>query len=163
MKSTIAVLMLLGFANALAGQGEYFVDLSPEARILSKELQANARLSDKRFDGDQDISRIPAWFVGSCHNKSGDYHLVAYFSSPSLSHLGVFRGDKQLANLWRFPYDARQFYVEGTKLMFAARPQRHEDTNETWRDVQREVVVDLATIPESRTFEFHGTKYEIAK
>jgi hypothetical protein len=163
MKSKIAVLFLLGLTNAAVGQGEYFVDLSPEARALSKELQANARLSEKRFDSEQDVSRTPAWFVGSCHTESGDYHVVAYFSNPSLAHIGVFHGDKQLANLWRFPYDARQFYVEGTKLMLAARASLHADTRETWRQVPREVVIDFSAIPKTHTFAFHGNNYEVAQ
>jgi hypothetical protein len=163
MKYKLATLLLLCIASAASGQGEYFVDLSLEARALSKELQGNARVSEKRFDAGQDISRIPAWFVGSCHVGSGDYHLVAYFSSPSLAHIGVFHGDKLLSDLWRFPFDARQFYVEGTKLMFAARPSLHEDTSETYRVVPREVVIDFAAIPKSRTFSFHGNNYEVAQ
>jgi hypothetical protein len=163
MKSKIVVLVLLGLTNVAIGQDEYFVDLSPEARALSKELKANARLSENRFDADRDVSTIPSWFVGSCHTESGEYHLVAYFSSPSLAHIGVFRGDKQLANLWRFPYDARQFYVEGTKLMFVARARLHEDTQETWRKVPREVVIDFAAIPKSNMLAFHGNVFEVAK
>ena len=95
MKARIAVLALLGLTNAAIGQDKFFVGLSPEARILSKELKANARLSDNRFDADRDVSTIPSWFVGSCLTEAGDYHLVAYFSSPSLAHIGVFRSDKQ--------------------------------------------------------------------
>jgi hypothetical protein len=155
--------LLLGLMNAAIGQDEFFVDLSPEARVLSKELKANARLSEKRFDASQDISSLPAWFVGSCHAERGDHHLVAYFSSPTLAHIGVFNGARQLAILWRFPYDARQFYVEGSKLMFAARAGLHKDTNETWRQVPREVVIDFSAMPKSRRFSFHGNDYEIVE
>jgi hypothetical protein len=163
MKAILAAFLLLSLASTAYSQDEYFVDLSLEARALSKELQANARVSEKRFDADQDISRMPAWFVGSCHIGSDDYHLVAYFSSPSLAHIGVFRGNKLLSDLWRFPFDARQFYVEGTKLMFAVRPALHEDTRETYGRVPREVVIDFAAIPKSRTFSFHGRDYEVAQ
>lgn len=163
MKSLFGALLLIGLATAASAQGEYFVDLSDEARALSKELQANARVSEKRFDGDQDVSRIPAWFVGTCHTKSGDFHMVTYFSTPTLSHIGVFHGDKLLWDLWRFPFDARQFYVEGTKLMFAARAALHVDTQETYRQVPREVVVDFSAIPESGAFTFHGSRYAVSQ
>jgi hypothetical protein len=163
MKSRLSALLLLCLASAACAQGEYFVDLSLEAKALSKELQANARVSEKRFDAGQDISRIPAWFVGTCHVGSDEYHVVAYFSNSSLVHIGVFHGDKMLADLWRFPFDARQFYVEGTKLMFAVRASLHMDTRETYGKVPREVVIDFAAIPKSRTFLFHGNLYEVTQ
>jgi hypothetical protein len=163
MKSTLAALLLLCLASAAFAQDEYFVDLSLETRALSKELQGNARVSEKRFDAGQDISRIPAWFVGTCHVGSDDYHMVAYFSTPSLAHIGVFHGDKLLADLWRFPFDARQFYVEGTKLMFAVRPLLHVDTTETYGKVPREVVIDFSAIPKLHTFSFHGANYEVTQ
>jgi hypothetical protein len=163
MKSTVAALLLLCFASAVSAQDEYFVDLSQEARALSKELQGNARVSEKRLDAGRDISRIPVWFVGTCRVGSDDYHLVAYFSNPSLAHIGVFHGDKLLADLWRFPFDARQFYVEGTKLMFAVRPTLHLDTRVTYGEVPREVVIDFSSIPKSRTFSFHGNSYEVTQ
>ena len=163
MKSTVAALILICLASAAYGQDEYFVDLSLEARALSTELQGNARVSEKRFDAEQDVSRTPAWFVGSCHVGSNDYHLVAYFSNPLLAHIGVFHGDKLLSHLWRFPFDARQFYVEGTKLMFAVRTSLRDDMRETYRRVPRELVIDFAAIPKSRTFSFHGNTYEVAQ
>ena len=163
MEKIVAVIFLLGLTLSANGQDEYFFDITPEARALSKELKANARLSEKRFDAGKDVSKLPAWFVGSCHTESRDYHLVAYYSSPSLAHIGVFHGDKQLANLWRFPYDARQFYVEGARLMFAARALSHEDTKASWRQVPREVVIDFSVIPGSYTFTFHGNEYEVTQ
>jgi hypothetical protein len=163
MKSTLAALLLLCFVSVAFAQDEYFVDLSLEVRALSKELQANARVSEKRFDAGQDISRIPAWFVGTCRVGNDDYHMVAYFSNPSLAHIGVFHGDKLLTDLWRFPFDARQFYIEGTKLMFAARPLLHQDTKETYGKVPREVVIDFSSIPKSRAFSFHGNTYQVTK
>lgn len=162
MKFCSAALILICLASGVFGQGEFF-DLSDEAMALSKELQANARVSEKRFDANQDVSKLPAWFVGSSHVGSDDYHMVAYYSSPSLAHIGVFHGDKLLSDLWRFPFDARQFYVDGTKLMFALRPSLHEDTKETYRMVPREIVIDFAVIPKSRTFSFHGSNYELAQ
>jgi hypothetical protein len=159
----LAALLLLCWASAAFAQDEYFVDLSLETRALSKELQGNARVSEKRFDAGQDISRIPAWFVGTCRVGSDDYHMVAYFSDSTLAHIGVFHGDKLLTDLWKFPFDARQFYVEGTKLMFAVRPSLHQDTRETYGKVPREVVIDFSAIPQSRTFVFHGSSYEVTQ
>jgi hypothetical protein len=163
MKHVVAILFLLGLTHSANGQDEYFFDISPEARALSKELKANARLSEKRFDSGKDVSTMPAWFVGSCHTGSRDYHVIAYYSSPTTAHIGVFHGDKQLANLWRFPYDARQFYVEGTRLMFAGRALLHEDTEDSWRQVPREVVIDFSAIPKSSTFAFRGNEYKVAQ
>lgn len=75
---------------------------------------------------------------------------------------GVFLEDKRLAVLWRLPYDARQFYMEGTKLMFALRPRFHVDTPLTWRLVKREVVVDFAAIPANGQVSFRGSILRMA-
>jgi len=75
VKSLLIAFVLATVATAAFAQGEYFVTLGPEARALSQRLQANAHSSPKRFDGSADVSKFPAWFLGSCN---GDYHLIAY-------------------------------------------------------------------------------------
>ena len=163
MKSPVVILLLLGASRIALGQDEYFVDTSPDARILSKELQTNAHLSEKRFDGSEDVSRKPGWFVGSSRSETGEYHVVAYFLNPQLSYLGIFHKDHQLADLWKFSCDARQFYLEGSRLMFAMRPQQHQDTHESWMSVPREVVVDFAAMPDEGHFSFHGADYRVTR
>jgi hypothetical protein len=133
----------------------------PEARALSKELQANAQTSPKRFDAAQDVSKVKAWFIGSCHTTAEDFHLVAYFPSPQAAYVAVFRRDKQLHALWKFQCDARQFYVEGNKLMSSARPLAKGDTAATFAKVPREVVIDFGSLPAGRIFKFHDTGYTL--
>jgi hypothetical protein len=163
MKPTLLFWVLLSVSVIAFGQDEYFVHHGTEARALSKELQANAHVSPKRFDGTQDVSTLQAWLIGSCRTAADDFHLIAYFSTPQVAYVGVFRRDEQLDTLWRFSYDARQFYVEGTKLMFTARPMMHEDTAETWARVPREVVIDFGALPADRTFTFHDVKYGLTR
>ena len=77
-KYLLAVVMSLqGTASVAVAQDEYFVHHDTAARQLSKQLQANARDSSIRFDNGVDISRLPAWFVGSCPTAAGEFHLVA--------------------------------------------------------------------------------------
>ncbi len=158
----LPIVSLLCFAAAAFAQDEYNSTLGPEARALSKELQAIARTSPKRFDAAQDVSKLKAWFIGSCAAPGEDVHLVAYFlPSPLASYVAVFRRDKQLHALWKFDCDARQLYVEGTKLMFVQRPLLHEDTLESFAKVPRETVIDFGALPEGRAFKFHGVSYAL--
>ena len=160
----LPIVGLLCFAAAAFAEDEYNSTLGPEARALSKELQANARTSPKRFDAAQDVSKLKAWFIGSCAAPGEDVHLVAYFlPSPLASYVAVFRRDKQLHALWKFECDARQFYVEGTKLMFVKRPQLHEDTSESFAKVPRETVIDFGSSPAGGTFKFHKVTYALAE
>ena len=157
----LPIVSLLCIAAAAFAQDEYNPTLGPEARALSKELQAIARTSPKRFDAALDVSKLKAWFIGSCAAPGEDVHLVAYFPSPMAAYVAVFRRDKQLHALWKFDCDARQFYVEGTKLMFVQRPLLHEDTLESFAKVPRETVIDFGALPEGRAFKFHGVSYAL--
>lgn len=161
MKATSIIPILLCIAAVAFAEGEYIVTHGPEARVLSKEIQANAHSSPIRFDGTQDVSKLQAWLIGSVPTAAEDFHLIAYFPTPQTSYVGVFRRDKQLSGLWKFSCDARQFYVEGTKLMFVARPLMHEDTSESFAKVPREVVIDFGALPKERTFKFHDTNYTL--
>ncbi len=157
----LPIVSLLCIAAAAFAQDEYHWNLGPEARALSKDLQAIARTSPKRFDAALDVSKFKAWFIGSCPTARGDVHLVAYFPSPLAAYVAVFRRDKQLHALWKFECDARQFYIEGTKLMFVKRPLLHEDTSESFAKVPREVVIDFGSLPEDRSFRFHEVSYAL--
>jgi hypothetical protein len=77
------------------------------------------------------------------------------------AYVAVFRQDKQLHALWKFDCDARQFYVEGSKLMFVQRPLLHEDTTESFAKVPRETVIDFGALPADRSFKFHELSYAL--
>jgi hypothetical protein len=161
MKSTFIALLVLCIAVTAFAQGEYFVTHGPDARALSKEIQTNAHSSPARFDSSQDVSKLGAWLIGSCPTATEDFHLIAYFSTPQIAYVAVFRRDKQLHALWKFQCDARQFYAEGTKLIFVARPLSYADTAETFAKVPREVVIDFGSLPPGRKFKFHDTTYTL--
>jgi hypothetical protein len=160
MKFIIFAVLVCVSTMAVA-QDEYFVDLSPQARALSKELKANAQTSPKRFDAEQDVTKFGPWFIGSCLTPAEHFHLLAYFSSPKAAYVAVFSRDKQLHALWKFQCDARQFSVKGTKLIFAARAAMHMDTAETYAQVPREVVIDFGSLPSGRTFKFYDVSYTL--
>jgi hypothetical protein len=159
VKRLVLSFLLIGAAQ-LATPAEFFVGLTDEQRALSRELQRNARQS-KKLEALDASSRVSAWFIGTARADPREFHVLAYYTRPTLCHLGIFFEDERLAVLWQFPYDARQFYMEGTKLMFAVRARLHVDTQDSWRQVEREVVVGFAAVPENGEFSFRGGTYRL--
>ncbi len=146
-------------AVAHDSDGEYFGVRDPQTQAMADRLHANAHVSSKRFE---DISMLGTWFIGSCRSGNHVLHFRAYFDL-GVAHIGVFGADEQLRVFWKFHCDARQFYTEGSKLMFVAHPRTHGETSEAFAKVPRQVLFDLASPPKEGFFFFDGNTYEIPK
>ena len=130
-----------------------------EHQALAERLHANAHASPKRFE---DVSLLKTWFIGSCVSGSHVLHFRAYFDRR-VAYIGVFGRDEQLRTLWKFHCDARQFYTEGTKLMFVEHPHMIGQSAEAFAKVPRRVIVDVAALPKEGSFFFDEMTYSVPK